>query len=750
MGYVYAGQYGPEALISAAGLPQAALTVTVYKADGVTLATLYTDRTKTTTAANPVSTDTNGNLTFFADPGRYVAKAVMGGINRTYDLVLYPDPETLGQRINVLDFGATGNGTTDDTAAINAAINALPATAGVLYLPAGNYLVTGGLTLAKAGTVVLGDGCGDATDGTAGLTRITCASGTATIFTATAHNVTFRSLDLYCSASGATAAKGIAATANGNGNRYLDVTLYGFNIGIDVQDGAEWWADRCYFQAITGYGFKIANAALPDGGDMSIANCQFKPQGSALAAIRQESGGGLRLVNCKINGNPGSFAYGLDVAPTATTGVLLVGNNSFENVGVNAIRIATTSTISFGRITVHGNEFGLYNDSAGSPILLTGAFAGSIYDVAVTGNTFLANVTTTHNCVSATYAKNIRLSGNVNNGFPDLLDQTSCTNVFVAAEGYGRDRLVAAGGETLVTVDAGLLANSLLLWKQTGGTGNPAMLVQGTDYTVSANVASLTAALSGSDVLATYYATATASPAASRLSSSYTATVLADSPAAYWTGADLTDGLGGSNTLTLQGTGASAGNASIRPSGGGKSFAFGGSATTGWIKSATALAALSGASAFTFEAWVKATAFNGASAYASDILGWYDGTTYYEMLRFGDGSNSANVAKVNTALSTSTVQNDVMTSFTGSTGTVYHVVVTWTSGTTPILYINGTAQTTPTNNIGGTLRTQSTPFGIGAAAMPSINRIFNGNIQDVAIYPTALSAARVTAHYNAG
>lgn len=47
-----------------------------------------------------------------------------------------PPPYTL----NVRDYGATGDGVTDDTAAIQAAINALP-TSGVLYVPAGEYLV---------------------------------------------------------------------------------------------------------------------------------------------------------------------------------------------------------------------------------------------------------------------------------------------------------------------------------------------------------------------------------------------------------------------------------------------------------------------------------------------------------------------------------------------------------------------------------------------------------------------------------
>lgn len=51
--------------------------------------------------------------------------------------------------INVRDYGATGNGVTDDTAAINSAIAALPANNSCLYFPPGNYQTTGAFTLAS-------------------------------------------------------------------------------------------------------------------------------------------------------------------------------------------------------------------------------------------------------------------------------------------------------------------------------------------------------------------------------------------------------------------------------------------------------------------------------------------------------------------------------------------------------------------------------------------------------------------------
>ena len=55
-------------------------------------------------------------------------------------------------------YNATGNGTTDDTAAIQAAIDSLGATGGVVHIPAGTYKTTAAITIANAKTNIQGDG----------------------------------------------------------------------------------------------------------------------------------------------------------------------------------------------------------------------------------------------------------------------------------------------------------------------------------------------------------------------------------------------------------------------------------------------------------------------------------------------------------------------------------------------------------------------------------------------------------------
>lgn len=60
-----------------------------------------------------------------------------------------------GYFIDVRDYGAVGDGVTDDTAAIQAAVDALPTNGGEVYIPAGTYKTTSPITL-KRGTTLRG------------------------------------------------------------------------------------------------------------------------------------------------------------------------------------------------------------------------------------------------------------------------------------------------------------------------------------------------------------------------------------------------------------------------------------------------------------------------------------------------------------------------------------------------------------------------------------------------------------------
>ena len=84
----------------------------------------------------------------------------------------------LRETVSVKDFGAVGDGVTDDTAAIQAAVNA----GDYVWVPAGTYKVTSSITVNKEMTICV--------DGTIQTTRYEYQQNPPTIFLVTADNVT--------------------------------------------------------------------------------------------------------------------------------------------------------------------------------------------------------------------------------------------------------------------------------------------------------------------------------------------------------------------------------------------------------------------------------------------------------------------------------------------------------------------------------------------------------------------------------
>ena len=121
----------------------------VYDANTTNLSSLYLYPTTATSKANPTYTDTNGRFFFYAAPGIYDVKIIGDGIT-TYtieDVVLNPY-DTITGVFNVVAYGALGDGTTDDTAAIQAAIDAAEAAgSGKIFFPADEYYLTAGIQI---------------------------------------------------------------------------------------------------------------------------------------------------------------------------------------------------------------------------------------------------------------------------------------------------------------------------------------------------------------------------------------------------------------------------------------------------------------------------------------------------------------------------------------------------------------------------------------------------------------------------
>lgn len=112
----------------------------------------------------------------------------------------YTVADKLSQTVSVQDFGAVGDGVADDTAAIQAAVNAAEAISGCVYFPAGTYLVSTFATALDSGTncavLINGDltidGCGTISSATGSVSNsIFGIDGTSGSVSVTLRNVNF-------------------------------------------------------------------------------------------------------------------------------------------------------------------------------------------------------------------------------------------------------------------------------------------------------------------------------------------------------------------------------------------------------------------------------------------------------------------------------------------------------------------------------------------------------------------------------
>lgn len=152
------------ARLLATGAPAPLAALTVYNKGTLVPATIYDDNLfPPTPKANPFAADADGFFYFYAVNGRYDVRFSAGGIVSPYtwgDVNLLDTYPLDWINVKAPEYGALGNGTTDDTVAIQAALNvatALGTTGKVVYFPAGIYKVTASLNI-PGETLLLGAG----------------------------------------------------------------------------------------------------------------------------------------------------------------------------------------------------------------------------------------------------------------------------------------------------------------------------------------------------------------------------------------------------------------------------------------------------------------------------------------------------------------------------------------------------------------------------------------------------------------
>lgn len=299
--------------------------------------------------------------------------------------------------INVKDYGAVGDNSHDDTAAINAAIaqfnSASPAVP--LYFPTGHYKITSNLTTITSSGMIFGAGVIPGQDtgaGRLGSTVIQYDTGTGTAFTITSADLLIEDLVIRNNnATTPTAGAGIAYTraATIDQKGVLDLTnvmVDGFYDNVDQQGGTFWTFLKCRFFNAVRYGIRIRNLSNPDWGMWSINNCYFLTYSRSYATaafIRLESSGGGKITACNFIATIGLCDRYLDIVGDGSTSSLVVSNCAMEAWGIDAIR----STGEWGSQMFSNIEMAMYSPTAGYAFNLSGN-----HDVIINQIAFATNV----------------------------------------------------------------------------------------------------------------------------------------------------------------------------------------------------------------------------------------------------------------------------------------------------------------------------------------------------------------------
>jgi hypothetical protein len=399
--YLVPGVFGAGGqVLDSNGKPASGALVNTYAAGTTSTVQVFTTSVGNVAAANPVVCNSDGRLPYelWQTAGQSIKITVTDSLLNTlgtYDnLTGVNDPSNFAialtdkrsetgaqtftlhqfnqQRIvNVkTDFGAAGDATTDDTTAIQNAINSATTASfegGIVFFPPGFYKTTSALTI-PAGVILRGSGMGVfAGTGNSGGSVIRSAAAAGDVITISAADSVFI-CDLTIDAPSVTKAAGTAGIrvqgSGGSGNTNNRTRIQNCRI-INMYDAVVWdtasnsGVYQSHIQDYLNVGIYSKQTGGTDSGHNTIHGCVLWDLnvGTSQASIRYDKGGDLRIVNNKLLGG----SYGLRVAlDDGDTGTLLIVGNSFEEHLTNDIRVEqAVVNKNMGNVVIVGNQFSM-------------------------------------------------------------------------------------------------------------------------------------------------------------------------------------------------------------------------------------------------------------------------------------------------------------------------------------------------------------------------------------------------------
>lgn len=263
--------------------------------------------------------------------------------------------------INVKQRGAVGDGSTDDTAALQAAIDAVGA-GGVLYVPSGTYKTTTALNL-RDKIAIRGDG-----DGVSVINQTSTSAG---VFAGTdVDRVELADLKLQGPGSGT--GTGLRLELGSNPHvEYLDlcrVTVAGFGVdGIDVENPIVSRLSRVTAQSNGRYGINLHGQPGGAAGTSTVLEACY---GNANATA------GYRLLNMAYSALVGCAADNNGIGYLIDSCFAVTGNGcGGESNTTNAVKVVGGYGVGWRSLFVYDNK--------GVAVLVTGNAAAVVIEQAI-------------------------------------------------------------------------------------------------------------------------------------------------------------------------------------------------------------------------------------------------------------------------------------------------------------------------------------------------------------------------------
>lgn len=309
--------------------------------------------------------------TYFSSPTYF--QPLLNSTNMPNNVPSYLHSSPNAPILNVKNYGAKGDGITDDTTALNQAFKA--GKNKTIYIPAGIYLVSE--------TIFVPSNCTIIGDGNSSL--LLAISG---------FPIGDDLLKIYCESDIVISSIAISGNSEHNTKALGYNDIDGIHL-FDIWEGNNIIVENCTFQDNIYAAIRI----IKNAENISVKNCTFSEVDCGVLTLGKDNTNNLQITNCTFNGHQNSEPICLG-STGIHTNVTIKGNNIRNKEYATAIHVATGTYDS-----IHITDNQINNTAVG--ILLSNASNSEITNNTIT-NTLLGKGKgiSLNNCTNTTVSNN--------------------------------------------------------------------------------------------------------------------------------------------------------------------------------------------------------------------------------------------------------------------------------------------------------------------------------------------------------